>query len=138
MTIRGSCLCGTVAYEIDALSGHMDHCHCSNCRKVHGAAFGTYATFATDAFRWTRGAGTVKRFRSSDFAARWFCPECGSPLAGEVNGNMCFATVGSMDDDPGIRPQAHIFFASRVPWHTVDDELVKYDSYAPGMSPDDF
>ncbi|MGH8286041.1 MAG: GFA family protein, partial [Steroidobacteraceae bacterium] len=39
--IRGSCLCGGVRFEIDGPVGRASHCHCSMCRKAHGAAFGT-------------------------------------------------------------------------------------------------
>ena len=39
MAIQGSCLCGTVRYEIGAPFTAMLSCHCSMCRKHHGAPF---------------------------------------------------------------------------------------------------
>jgi len=37
--IHGSCLCGGVEFEIDGPLTAPLNCHCSLCRKQHGAAF---------------------------------------------------------------------------------------------------
>ena len=58
MAIQGSCLCGTVRYEIGAPFTAMLSCHCSMCRKHHGAPFATYANTASSGFRWTSGERT--------------------------------------------------------------------------------
>ena len=39
--IHGSCLCGKVRFELAGPPQFINHCHCSMCRKVHGAAFGS-------------------------------------------------------------------------------------------------
>ena len=49
--LRGSCLCGGIVYEIDALLGPGIYCHCSQCRKASGTAFATNASVPTTAFR---------------------------------------------------------------------------------------
>jgi len=41
-SIRGSCLCGAVAYAVSGPPGSMWHCHCLICLKLSGAAFATY------------------------------------------------------------------------------------------------
>lgn len=52
--LRGSCLCGGVRYEITGpLSGALN-CHCSMCRKAHGAAFRSRARVRAADFRWVR------------------------------------------------------------------------------------
>ena len=53
--LAGSCLCGSVAYEVDAGPGPIVHCHCTICRKTHGSAFSTVTNVPRDRFRWTRG-----------------------------------------------------------------------------------
>lgn len=37
--LAGSCLCGAVAYGVDAEIGPIVHCHCPTSRKTHGSAF---------------------------------------------------------------------------------------------------
>ena len=59
MTIRGSCLCGTVRFEITGPFAGAGHCHCSICRKSHGAAFATWAFVDPGEFRWTSGESSL-------------------------------------------------------------------------------
>jgi len=48
--LTGSCLCGHVAYEVDASPSMIVHCHCQTCRKTHGSAFSTVTTFRAIGF----------------------------------------------------------------------------------------
>ena len=41
-TYKGLCLCGSIKYAVDKIEPKMGHCHCSMCRKFHGAAFATF------------------------------------------------------------------------------------------------
>ena len=61
-TCHGSCLCGAVKFEVDMEIDAASHCHCSMCRKWHGAAFATYATAPADRFRITQGADTLRGY----------------------------------------------------------------------------
>ncbi len=63
--MRGSCLCGSVTYEVDALAGPMVNCHCRTCRKAHAAPFAPTARARRDAFRWTGDAQALGSFESS-------------------------------------------------------------------------
>lgn len=62
MTIEGGCLCGSVRYAITGPLGPAGHCHCSICRKAHGAAFATWVFVEPDQFRWSAGAELVGRY----------------------------------------------------------------------------
>jgi hypothetical protein len=127
-----SCLCGQVAWELDGPFIFMSHCHCSRCRKAHGAAFATYVATPTDRFR-LRGEEHVGRFEPSGrSSARNFCTGCGSVVpAGPVQG-LVFVPAGNFDDDCGERPVAHIFVASKAPWFEVEDGLTAFDEFPPG------
>jgi hypothetical protein len=59
--LTGSCLCGGVAYEVDAAIGPIAHCHCATCRKAHGSAFSSVSSVPRDKFRWTKGANLTDR-----------------------------------------------------------------------------
>src|SRR5262245_36892858 len=75
---RGSWLCGTLRYEIDAPFQMMMHCHCSMCRKHHGAPFATFALGPLPAFRWLSGEDAVATYRSSEQGSRSYCRQCAS------------------------------------------------------------
>ena len=131
--ITGSCLCGATRYELRAPFDEMHNCHCSRCRKAHGTPFATYARVAKESLRLVAGADRLGRFRSSPPVARSFCAECGSSLFFEFDPlpDAIWVAVGSVDGDPGLRPQAHIFVGSQAPWHTIEDDLPQFPEYPP-------
>ncbi len=131
--VRGSCLCGDVVWEASGKLERMSHCHCSMCRKAHGAAFATYV--AAEGFRSVRGAESVRRYESSPGFFRSFCGRCGSVVpVGSAQGRV-FMPVGPLDGDPGARPVAHMFAASKAPWHDISDDLPRFDAMPPGYDP---
>ena len=128
--IEGRCLCGTVRFEVEAVRD-MVHCHCSICRKHHGAAFATMARVREDAFRWTAGEETIRRYESSPGFHRCFCGTCGASLPGRSPAGGRFVPAGLFLEDPGKRPNAHIFAASKAPWHGIADDLLRFDGWPP-------
>lgn len=129
--MKASCLCGAVAWETDEPQ-FMSHCHCSRCRKAHGTAFATFVMQPEAGFRWLRN-DTVVRWESAPGWYRSFCGRCGSVVPGDpADGNM-FVPAGPMDDDPQVRPLAHIFTASKAPWYEIRDSLPQFDAYPPGV-----
>lgn len=127
--IEGGCLCGEVRYQIRGEPRSMTHCHCSMCRKVHGAAFGTYVEIARSDLRYTSGEDSILPYQSSPGSKRPFCRRCGSTLLFESEGaGSLWIAAGSLDGDPGCRPGSHIFVASKAPWYHFDDELPKFDA----------
>jgi hypothetical protein len=69
----GSCLCGSLAYEVDADAGPIVHCHCETCRKAHGSAFSSVSNVPRAAFRWTRGQELIGDYVSSLGKTSHFC-----------------------------------------------------------------
>lgn len=136
--VKGSCLCGGVQFELGGELGPMAHCHCSMCRKSHGTAFGTFLGADTANFRWLKGEELVGSYQSSPGGYRGFCRNCGSSLAIPNPGEpKIFIPVGTLDDDPGERPAAHIFVASKADWDEINDDLPQFDEYPPGFGPQD-
>lgn len=133
-SVRGSCLCGDVAWELTGPLEFMSHCHCARCRKAHGAAFATYLMCAADAFRLVRGQERVTRYESSPGFFRPFCSRCGSVVPdGEPWQGLVGVPAGALDDDPGVRPLAHIFVGSKAPWMEVGGGLPAFEGYPPGF-----
>src|SRR5215471_14417777 len=75
---QGQCLCGAVRYEVDGPFGSMLNCHCSMCRKAHGAPFATFAVAPLSSFRWIAGEDSVVGYKTSSGGTRSFCRVCGS------------------------------------------------------------
>ncbi len=131
--LRGSCLCGAVHYEVAGELEEIHHCHCSRCRKAHGAAFSTFGRLADAQLTITAGADLIRRYRSSPPVERSFCSVCGSNLTFRFDPfpDAVWLAIGSLDDDPGARPSAHIFAGSIAPWHQITDELPAFEKYPP-------
>jgi hypothetical protein len=129
--VRGRCLCGGVRYEVTAPFLRANFCHCSRCRRHTGAAASTQGRVPREAFRLTAGAELIRVFRPGDGMVKAFCAACGSSLFGGnwPDGPEVSIRLGTLDDDPGIRPQFHTFTADAPPWLPVaDDGLPRYDA----------
>jgi len=133
--IRGSCLCKGVQFEISGRLGRASHCHCSMCRKAHGAAFATYAGVRKGDLKWVSGAELILRYRSSPGVERTFCSRCGSTLQfiSEKRPDIEEIALGVLEDDPGIRVPHHIFVASKAPWVEITDGLPQYPERSPNL-----
>jgi hypothetical protein len=131
MTILGSCLCGEVTYEVSGPYLTAWHCHCSQCRKAHGAAFGSYAEFKPENFKWTSGEELVRTYKL-DEGGYCFCSKCGSNLATSWKGEIIQVSFGTMEGDPEVLPDQHIFVGSKASWITITDDLPQNDEFPPG------
>lgn len=129
--IKGGCLCGRVRYEITGPLLNADNCHCSMCRRQHGAAFSTYADFTPGDFKWISGEDHVKVYETPTGAGWCFCSECGSSLAETRKGRITSVTLGTVEGDPGVRPESHIFVGSKARWHEICDDLPQFEERPP-------
>lgn len=124
---RGSCLCGAVQFRANTPSLWMAHCHCSLCRRAHGAAFVTWVGFAVERCRIDDLRSTLRWYESTPGAERGFCAHCGSTLffrsqrwAGELH-----IVRANFDDELDREPQAHVFYDTHVAWLALNDALPK-------------
>lgn len=115
--MQGSCLCGAVKYEIDSIDAPIAHCHCQTCRKAHAAAFASTAGVMRGRFRWLQGQNMLSSYESSPGKLRHFCSVCGSHLMAERVGQAhVIVRVATLDEDPGVVPEARIWMSHHVPW----------------------
>ncbi len=115
---QGSCLCGAVRFVVEFPTLWCAHCHCSMCRRAHGAGFVTWAGIAADRFRLAAGEEALQRYHSSADATRSFCGRCGSPMffessrwPGEVHVALALFTT-PIDREP----DKNVFTDARVHW----------------------
>jgi hypothetical protein len=124
---RGSCLCGQVRFTATLPSKWVAHCHCTYCRRAHGAAFVTWAGFPSEQVAIEPDPLAPTWYESSPGAERAFCPCCGSPMffrstrwSGELH------VARALFADPLDRePAAHVFYETHVPWVAFNDDLPK-------------
>jgi hypothetical protein len=128
---QGSCLCGAVRYEVDGPFSTMLHCHCSMCRKHHGAAFATFVGAPLMGFRWLAGRHHVEEYASSTHGRRNFCRHCGSVAPTLVESmDLAFMPAGNLGDID-MRPQFHSFVGSKARWYEIRDRLPQHEEYPP-------
>ena len=111
--MKGSCLCGAVRFKVTGTPTAFDLCHCSRCRAASGSAFLAELEFTTAEFNWIRGRSLVKTYEGP--VRNWppgyrraFCTVCGAPVP-IVDREIIRVSAGTLEDDPGVRPQRHIF-----------------------------
>jgi hypothetical protein len=133
-TLKGSCLCGTVKYEVIGEPTRFYHCHCSRCRKVTGTGHASNLFLQPAALTWLSGEERVHTFKVPE-AKRFtnsFCADCGSRLPRQAkDSDMVMIPAGSLDDAPPIRPQARIFSDSRASWSCTDAGMPAHPAFPP-------
>jgi len=114
----GSCLCSKVRFEIEGQFEHFYLCHCEYCRKDTGSAHGANLFSSSATLKWVSGEDQVRHFNlPSTRHSRSFCGTCGSALPiTQMDGKWLVVPAGSLNSEVPIRPDAHIFVASRASW----------------------
>lgn len=132
--MKGGCLCHQVQYEVEAPFKVFQYCHCSRCRKLTGTVHSANLFVSPTQFRWTKGEEQIGRYQlpGAKYFSTAFCKNCGSTLPWQTNdGSNMVITAGTLDEDPGIKPQQNIFWASRAPWCVETSELPKNEELPP-------
>ena len=126
--ITGGCLCGGVRYEVHGAFLRASHCHCSRCRRHSGTAVCTQGRVRHEDFRLVSGEALVRVFQPDGGAIKAFCSRCGSSLFGGTwpAGPEVSIRLGTVDYDPGIRPQFHTLVDDRAVWDRITDDLPQY------------
>jgi hypothetical protein len=125
---EGGCLCGAIRYRATSAPIRGVMCHCPQCRKSSGAPALTFVHFPAKSFMWLKGE--PKRYQSSEYAQRGFCPDCGSTLSmdEEVLADRMLVTIGSLDEPGRAHIDDHVWTKDRVPWFDTTDKLPRFDT----------
>jgi len=134
--IEGGCFCKKIRYQIDSGDYLAANCHCTMCRRAHGAAFVTWVGAREERFSITAGEELVRWHQSSPQSRRGFCLTCGTTLffastlcPGEIHVARP-AIQGPLDRDP----QCHVFYDQRADWVELGDALPRYATDDPGLA----
>jgi len=127
--LEGQCQCGAVRYRASGEITELSHCHCSICRRLHGAAFVSFAGVRRAGFSWTGGADLLRTYASSAGTDRLSCSRCGSQLGCILKSDPehVYLALGGADGDPPGLPRAfHQYVASGVTWFDPGDGLPQF------------
>jgi hypothetical protein len=115
MPSTGRCLCGAIRYSVAGVPNAVLDCHCSICRRESGAPSLVYVSYRRSDVAMS---GTLKYYRSSEFAKRGFCGDCGSPISyeGDAEPKVIWLTAGTHDDAGSLPQRAHVYVEDKLPW----------------------
>jgi hypothetical protein len=131
--LNGGCLCGSVRYSTAAKPVMSGICHCRDCQKFTGSAFGALVAVPKSELTIE---GSVKTFASLGSSGktifRHFCPECGSSLAEEVEmrPELIILNIGTLDDPKAATPQRETFCDDALPWVHVTPDVPRFPKRA--------
>jgi hypothetical protein len=122
--LQGGCLCGAVRYEITAPFLSAGYCHCTHCQRRTGTGSSANARVPQAGFRLLSGQGQLRLYQPPKGVPKLFCTVCGSALfSGEpLRDPEVAVRLGTLDGDPGIRPQFRQFVASAALWERIPDD----------------
>ena len=123
--VTGGCFCGAVRFAIDLPSKWCAHCHCSMCRRIHGAGYVTWVGVASEQFHLLGDSSTLQWFESSPGARRAFCTICGSSMLFESArwSGETHVAMACLDQAIDRKPQANAFHSAHVDWMPLDETL---------------
>lgn len=131
-SLRGSCLCGGVQFEVTPPFSAFRYCHCSRCQKASGSAHAANAFAPAAQFAWRAGEALIKRYdlpNAQRFAV-WFCTQCGSRVPHAVRArNDMLIPAGLLDTPPAQKPENSIFWGSRAAWYVPPGDMPCLNEY---------
>ena len=129
--LTGGCQCGGIRYEVTGAPQQVCVCHCMDCQRQSGSAFGM--AFVVDEADFRLNRGELKTYASKSDTGRAklgaFCPGCGTRIyhKPEWRKGMVSVRAGTLDDTSMLQPDIHIWTASKQPWVTIPDDMEAHE-----------
>jgi len=135
--VRGGCLCGAVRFTVVMPTVFCAHCHCSMCRRNHGAAYVTWLSAPRGQVTVDCGTDQLTRYQSSEHGSRSFCSRCGSSLfcVSTRHPDIIDIPLANMDGPIDRAPESHIYFDDRPGRTIIADGLPRLGG-ASGLEPE--
>ncbi|MBK1656286.1 GFA family protein [Allochromatium vinosum] len=124
----GSCLCGTVKFEVQGDFDSFYLCHCRHCQKDTGSAHAANLFSQSAKLTWKSGADAVTSFTlQGTLHSKSFCKLCGSALPNTQIPGLLVVPAGCLDTKVSISPTAHIFTSNKAAWDAELGEVPKFE-----------
>jgi len=128
---QGGCQCGNVRYQVTGAPRQVVACHCTDCQRQSGSAFGMTMVVDQAAFQIIRGEPVVYRSVSSSGRAKLgaFCPDCGTRVYHQPEWRKGTISVkpGTLDDTKWLQPQVHLWTQSKQPWVIIPEDVESHE-----------
>ena len=130
-TLKGSCLCGSVRFEIRNQFDHFQLCHCTQCQRTTGTAHASNLFTRPQHITWLSGEEKLVRY---DVPGRRisnrFCRDCGSRMPYlSLSGETLAVPAGSLEGKPAIDAQANIFWPERATWYDQALTATRFEKF---------
>jgi hypothetical protein len=118
MTRKAHCCCGACSIEVKGEPVLNALCHCANCRRRTGSAFGWSAYFADEAVTAKAGDFGLYEVTGAKAQRRWFCAACGTTLLWKADGwpSRTGIAGGCFTDTPLPDPTVTVSNDGRCAW----------------------
>lgn len=129
--LEGGCACGQIRYRLVAPPFDAGYCHCRICQLSSGAPVMAFATVQRGDLMMLKHEPAKRT--SSEFGERWFCRECGTPIAMLVTHqpDTIDFTIATLDDPDAVVPEFHIWCRSKIGWFGTDDIYPRHQRFRP-------
>jgi hypothetical protein len=124
VTRTGSCLCGSVRFEVIEDFERVTACHCTTCKKISGGVGTTSGRVPTRAVRVLTGEDAMTTYQPEEGTAKTFCSVCGSNLfgGGWPESEHTSVRLTTLDEPYEGRIGSRIFVRSVAPWEVLPDD----------------
>jgi hypothetical protein len=126
----GGCQCGQSRSVLNGPWHRLNICHCLDCQRQSGSAFGISLVIPAETFALT--AGALRTFELQAASGRTktcaFCPECGVRIFNRTR-VLYSVKAGTLDDASWLQPDAHYWTRRRQQWLKPTDGLPRYQEH---------
>lgn len=129
--MKGKCFCGEIEFTFEPIDNVAMNCHCSICRRSHGADYATQLISRKDSLRLLSGGSRLSEYSSSEHGVRAFCSSCGSRLMNyaKSGSNYLSVALSAVVGEHEVAPSANIQVASKAPWVNLDEALPSFAGF---------
>ena len=124
MSRTAKCACKRASITVEGNPETLGVCHCSNCRRRTGSAFGISAYFARE--RVLSRDGEMKRYafhhaEQKHDQERFFCAHCGTTLYWSISSlpHLVGVAGGCFDESPLGEPTSSYAHYQKLAWVTL-------------------
>jgi len=127
LPFMGGCLCGALRYQCAEAPVMVLCCHCTDCQRRTGSAFGITVSVKSKSFRVLQGETTswLSIRQSGNKLLFQSCAICGTRCWGELPDIPASTLIlgGTLDDATSLKPNAHIYTSTKQPWVSIPDNI---------------
>lgn len=120
MTHKASCSCGRIRLRCSGAPLRISVCHCLECQKRTGSAFGAQAQFSRESVEFVSGEPStfVKKGDAGSICTRRFCSDCGSTVwwSHDAAPDRIYVALGAFADPAFPAPTVAVYDERRHPW----------------------